>query len=113
MDFFFCLPVLFGFDKSIKQLDNAPHVCPRCHNGAVVKVKSRRKFSICFVPLIPLKSKKQWMCTICQWTSPEDGQFQPQPAGGGYGQGGAPGYYGGGGGYPQQPMHHGGGYPPK
>ncbi|KAK0562934.1 hypothetical protein OC861_005067 [Tilletia horrida] len=92
--------------------DSQPHVCPRCHNGAVVRAKTRTWFELCWVPLIPMKKSHIWICSICQWRAPQDGGYQPAPAGGGGFQGG---------GYPQQPQQYGygppqgyqQGYPPK
>ncbi|KAL9935235.1 hypothetical protein V8E36_005583 [Tilletia maclaganii] len=101
MDFCFFIPVIFGCPTKIKQEDNAPHVCPRCHNGAVVRAKSRTWFELCFIPLVPLKSKHIWICSICQWQTAQDSGFQPAPAGGG----------GGWGGHAQQPQQYGYGPP--
>ncbi|CAD6887858.1 unnamed protein product [Tilletia caries] len=104
MDIFFCIPILFGCPTKIKQEDGSPHVCPRCHNGAVVKAKSRMWFELCCIPLIPIKTKHIYVCGICQWQAPQDGGFQPAPAGG----------YAG---HPNQPQQYGygppQGYPPK
>jgi hypothetical protein len=57
------------------------HVCPRCHNAQVVTGKSRTWFEICWIPLIPFKSKHIYICGICQWQAPQDGQYQPPVAG--------------------------------
>lgn len=57
------------------------YVCPRCHNAQVVTGKSRTWFELCWIPLIPFKSKHIFICGICQWQAPQDGQFQPQVAG--------------------------------
>ncbi|PWN93520.1 hypothetical protein FA10DRAFT_264159 [Acaromyces ingoldii] len=103
MDFFFCIPVIFGCPTKIKQEGNGqPHVCPRCHNAQVVTGKSRTWFELCWIPLIPFKTKHIYICGICQWQAPQDGSYQPPVAGGGGGyQPQQPGY-----GPPQ-------GYPPK
>ncbi|UZJ52779.1 hypothetical protein CBS101457_002099 [Exobasidium rhododendri] len=49
---------------------------------------------------IPFKSKHIYICGICQWQAPTDGQFQPPVAGGGPG-------------YQNNPMGGNQGYPPK
>ncbi|PWN96845.1 hypothetical protein FA09DRAFT_339781 [Tilletiopsis washingtonensis] len=109
MDFFFCIPIMFGCPSKIKQEgDGTPHICPRCHNAQVVRAKRSKRFELCWIPLIPLGKKHLFFCSICQWSAPVDGGFQPQVAGGGYAHPGAPG--GGYGGYPQGQMQ---GYPPK
>ncbi|CEH19018.1 hypothetical protein CBOM_05704 [Ceraceosorus bombacis] len=105
MDFFFCIPVIFGCPSKIKQEgDGTPHICPRCHNAQAVTAKKKRWFELCWIPLIPLGSKHVYYCGICQWQMPQDGGFKPQVAGGNYqhpGYGPPTGY-----GPPQ-------GYPPK
>ncbi|TFK29781.1 hypothetical protein FA15DRAFT_663044 [Coprinopsis marcescibilis] len=79
MDFFFCLPVLFGCKTTVKpEGDQNPRVCPRCNNAAVIGAKTRNWFEICFVPLVPLSSKHIWTCTICNWQSPRgNGLWEP------------------------------------
>ncbi|KAF5324770.1 hypothetical protein D9611_004553 [Ephemerocybe angulata] len=93
MDFFFCLPILFGCKTTVKpDGDQIPRVCPRCNNAAVISAKSRDWFEICFVPLIPMSSKHIWTCSICQWSMRvEAGGWEPTPVG----QAGPPpaGYY--------------------
>ena len=38
--------------------------------AAVQSAKSRLWFELFFIPLVPLKSKRIWVCPICQWTMP-------------------------------------------
>ncbi|CAO1626171.1 unnamed protein product [Parajaminaea phylloscopi] len=103
MDFCFCIPIIFGCPTKIKQEgDGTAYVCPRCHNAQVITAKSRTWFELCWVPLIPMKSKHIYACGICQWQGDQGGNFTPQPAHGGGPPGGG---YGGG--------YNGGGYPPK
>ncbi|KAK7693328.1 hypothetical protein QCA50_002896 [Cerrena zonata] len=89
MDFFFCLPILFGCSEKVKpEGDQTPRVCPRCHNAAVIRANSRTWFEICWVPLVPMKKKHIWACTICQWNIPQQQGWEPQvptygPPGGG------------------------------
>ncbi|OAV93853.1 hypothetical protein PTTG_11862 [Puccinia triticina 1-1 BBBD Race 1] len=51
--------------------------------------KTRMWFEFCFLPIIPFKSKKVWICSICRWQAINDGTG-PQaisnipPPGGGY-----------------------------
>ncbi|KAJ3509084.1 hypothetical protein NMY22_g16415 [Coprinellus aureogranulatus] len=93
MDFFFCLPVLFGCKTTVKpEGDQTPRLCPRCNNAAVISAKTRDWFEICFVPLIPMSSKHIWTCTICQWSvHNQPGAWEPALPGHG---GPAPaGYY--------------------
>ncbi|CAH7688566.1 hypothetical protein BY996DRAFT_4588783, partial [Phakopsora pachyrhizi] len=88
----FFIPLQFGFPTKIAQIDSEKadvRICPRCHNGAVYSCKSRTWFEFCFLPLIPFKSKKIWICSICQWQAINDGNGpQPingiPPPGGGY-----------------------------
>jgi len=54
-------------------------------------------FELCFVPLIPMKSKRIWMCSICQWNVPVQQGWEPatpgyafHPGGRGGAQQGAP-----------------------
>ncbi|PWN48988.1 hypothetical protein IE53DRAFT_388811 [Violaceomyces palustris] len=105
MDFFFCIPVIFGCKDTIKQEGSGQaHICPRCHNAQVVTAKSKKWFELCWIPLIPMGSKHIFVCGICQWQAPQDGPYQPPvaQAGGGYYQ---PQQYG----YGPPPQ----GYPPK
>ncbi|EST08998.1 hypothetical protein PSEUBRA_001326 [Kalmanozyma brasiliensis GHG001] len=86
MDFCFFLPVIFGCPTKIKQEgDGSARVCPRCQNAQVVQAKARTWFELCWIPLIPMKSKHIYYCNICQWQAAQDGGFQPQVAGGGFG----------------------------
>ncbi|TCD61676.1 hypothetical protein EIP91_008098 [Steccherinum ochraceum] len=90
MDFFICLPIFFGCtDKIRPDGDPTPRVCPRCHNASVISAKSRMWFELCFLPVIPMSSKRIWVCSICQWavpiqpggwepTAPQYGQGYPQ-----------------------------------
>ncbi|PWN37864.1 uncharacterized protein FA14DRAFT_114134, partial [Meira miltonrushii] len=78
----FCIPIIFGCPTKIKQEGGGQaHVCPRCHNAQVVTGKSRTWFEVCWIPLIPFKAKHIYICGICQWQAPQDGQYQPQVAG--------------------------------
>ncbi|KDQ60644.1 hypothetical protein JAAARDRAFT_31608 [Jaapia argillacea MUCL 33604] len=105
MDFFFCLPIMFGCPTKVKpEGDQTPRICPRCHNASVFSAKSRMWFELCFVPLIPMTSKHLWMCGICQWNVPIQQGWEPALPGGGqyhhqmqappqaYGGGSNPGY---------------------
>ncbi|KAH6918739.1 hypothetical protein BKA70DRAFT_1248131 [Coprinopsis sp. MPI-PUGE-AT-0042] len=86
MDFFFCLPVLFGCKTTLKpEGDPNPRVCPRCNNVAATSAKSREWFELCFIPVIPMGSKHIWICSICQWRSPRgQGLWEPQAPGYGH-----------------------------
>ncbi|KAI1795991.1 hypothetical protein LXA43DRAFT_880933, partial [Ganoderma leucocontextum] len=57
--------------------DQTPRVCPRCHNAAVIRVKSRMWFELFFIPLIPMKSEHLWVCTICHWDVPLQQAWEP------------------------------------
>ncbi|KIS67721.1 uncharacterized protein UMAG_11133 [Mycosarcoma maydis] len=86
MDFCFFIPVIFGCPTKIKQEgDGSARICPRCQNAQVVQAKARTWFELCWIPLIPMKSKHIYFCNICQWQADQDGGFQPQVAGGGFG----------------------------
>ncbi|KIP09098.1 hypothetical protein PHLGIDRAFT_346469 [Phlebiopsis gigantea 11061_1 CR5-6] len=66
---FICLPVLLGCQTTVKpDGDLTPRVCPRCNNAAVQSAKTRTWFTLFFIPVVPLKSKRIWTCPICQWT---------------------------------------------
>ncbi|KNZ49917.1 hypothetical protein VP01_469g6 [Puccinia sorghi] len=99
----FFIPLQFGCPTKIAQVDaekdgqpSLPlihpyiRICPQCHNAAVTSCKSRMWFEFCFLPIIPFKSKKVWLCSICRWQAINDGQHGPQaissvpPPGGGY-----------------------------
>ncbi|CCM06229.1 uncharacterized protein FIBRA_08475 [Fibroporia radiculosa] len=78
MDFFFCIPIVFGCPTKVSPSgDQTPRICPRCHNASVVSAKSRMWFELCFVPLIPMRSKHIWMCSICQWNIPMQQGWEP------------------------------------
>ncbi|PLW23815.1 hypothetical protein PCANC_00790 [Puccinia coronata f. sp. avenae] len=88
----FFIPLQFGCPTKIAQVDAEKddiRICPQCHNAAVTSCKSRMWFEFCFLPIIPFKSKKVWLCTICRWQAINNGQG-PQavshfpPPGGGY-----------------------------
>ncbi|KAF9001913.1 hypothetical protein BDQ17DRAFT_1244018 [Cyathus striatus] len=59
--------------------DQTPRVCPRCHNAAVIRAKSREWFEFFFIPVIPMSSKHIWICSICNWTLPVQAGWEPQP----------------------------------
>ncbi|KAI0797871.1 hypothetical protein C8Q75DRAFT_739907 [Abortiporus biennis] len=89
MDFFFCLPILFGCSTKVKpEGDQTPRLCPRCNNASVCRAKSRMWFEICFVPLIPMSNKHVWICTICQWEVPLQQNWEPVLPGQGFNRGG-------------------------
>ncbi|GJE90865.1 hypothetical protein PsYK624_070090 [Phanerochaete sordida] len=82
LDLIFCLPVLVGCQTKVKpEGDTAPRICPRCNNAAVYPAKSRMWFELCFVPLVPMKSKRVWICPICQWQLPIQPGWQPPVVG--------------------------------
>ncbi|KAI0811265.1 hypothetical protein BC629DRAFT_1479982 [Irpex lacteus] len=94
---FLCIPITFGFPTKIKtdkHADLTPRICPICHNAAVQPGKARTWFELCFVPLVPLKARRIWVCPIPQVA----GDYQPGPqdwmgiAPGGYQQSFQPGY---------------------
>ncbi|KAI0341855.1 hypothetical protein BDW22DRAFT_1377169 [Trametopsis cervina] len=81
---FICLPIAFGFPTRIKtdrHGDQTPRICPMCHNPAVQPAKARTWFELCFVPLVPLKSQKIWICPICNWRMGIQEGWQPQVVG--------------------------------
>ncbi|EPT05964.1 hypothetical protein FOMPIDRAFT_1137969 [Fomitopsis schrenkii] len=89
MDFIFCLPIIFGCPTKIKaDGDQTPRVCPRCNNISVSSAKSRLWFELCWVPLIPMKSTRIWMCSICQWNIPLQQNWEPALPGGNFQPGG-------------------------
>ncbi|MBW0466641.1 hypothetical protein O181_006356 [Austropuccinia psidii MF-1] len=72
----FFIPLQFGCPTKIAQIEaekDDVRICPHCHNAAVTSCKTRMWFEFCFVPLIPFKSKKVWMCRICRWQVINDG----------------------------------------
>lgn len=88
----FFIPLQFGCPTKIAQIDAEKddiRICPQCHNAAVTSCKTRMWFEFCFLPIIPFKSKKVWLCSICRWQAINDGNG-PQaissmpPPGGGY-----------------------------
>ncbi|KAH9441191.1 hypothetical protein MJO28_015842 [Puccinia striiformis f. sp. tritici] len=92
----FFIPLQFGCPTKISQVDSEKddiRICPQCHNAAVTSCKTRMWFEFCFLPIIPFKSKKVWICSICRWQSLNEGNGSgPQsvaglapPPGGGYG----------------------------
>ncbi|CAH7687043.1 hypothetical protein BY996DRAFT_6431048 [Phakopsora pachyrhizi] len=56
--------------------DGQARVCPKCNNGSVFQANSRMWIEICFIPLVPCRSKDIWHCNICNWQA-ELGSFQP------------------------------------
>ncbi|KZT69012.1 hypothetical protein DAEQUDRAFT_691558 [Daedalea quercina L-15889] len=89
MDFIFCLPIMFGCPTRIKAHgDQTPRICPRCNNVSVTGAKSRLWFELCWVPLIPMKSNRIWMCSICQWNIPLQPNWEPAFPGGNFQPGG-------------------------
>jgi hypothetical protein len=38
-----------------------------CILAAVQPAKARTWFELCFIPLVPMKSKQVWICPICNW----------------------------------------------
>ncbi|KAI6118754.1 hypothetical protein EDD16DRAFT_1692857 [Pisolithus croceorrhizus] len=83
MDFFFCIPLVFGCPNKIRPTgDQTPRICPR---SSMFAAKSRIWFEFCFVPLIPLQSKDVWMCGICQLQTVMQPGWEPPVAGPGHG----------------------------
>ncbi|KAH8930737.1 hypothetical protein BT69DRAFT_1255246 [Atractiella rhizophila] len=78
MDFCFFIPIVFGCPTKISQSSSETRVCPRCHNASCVPATSKRRFELCWIPILPLGKKEIWFCGICQWSGPKDAQFQPQ-----------------------------------
>ncbi|GBE79097.1 hypothetical protein SCP_0202940 [Sparassis crispa] len=75
---FLCLPIFFGCPTRIKPEGNqTPRICPRCGNASVHSAKSRLWFELYFIPLIPLSSKRIWICSICQWSIPMEAGWEP------------------------------------
>ncbi|GAB3799602.1 zinc-ribbon domain-containing protein [Micromonospora zhanjiangensis] len=58
--------ILFGFRTSVHRLGVATFVCRNCGNAAG-QVVSRRvtKFTLFFIPLIPVRTKYGTQCTFC------------------------------------------------
>jgi hypothetical protein len=60
--------VIFGFgDDATDFGPAAPSTCPKCHNIVYLHhVRSERKFSLYFVPLVPISSNEYLVCPICK-----------------------------------------------
>ncbi|WRT64342.1 uncharacterized protein IL334_001274 [Kwoniella shivajii] len=75
-----CIPLIFGFPTKFKQDAPEPgRMCPRCNNAAVVGGNSRTWFEFFWVPLIPFKKSRVWICTTCQWEMKQGDGYDPQP----------------------------------
>src|SRR5262249_32577049 len=65
---FNCRMVIFGFGPG-KQEDLgevAPAVCPNCHNQVFLRhVRSKKRFSLYFVPVVPYGTDDYQVCPIC------------------------------------------------
>ncbi|KAI0094025.1 hypothetical protein BDY19DRAFT_920276 [Irpex rosettiformis] len=84
LDLLLCIPISFGCPTKIKpdtDADLTPRICPVCHNAAVQPAKARTWFELCFVPLVPMKSRRVWVCPICQWSMNIQPGWQPQVVG--------------------------------
>jgi len=58
--------LIFGWGWRVKHLRTVSLTCPRCGNFAAHPVyKKVLKFSLFFVPLIPLRTKYTTQCTAC------------------------------------------------
>jgi hypothetical protein len=58
--------IIFGLTSRDHLLATISVVCERCgHQGAHHLTKHVRKFSIFFIPLIPLGTRYQDTCTVC------------------------------------------------
>lgn len=65
---FICIPILFGCQTKLKPEPNqAPQICPHCHNASVFPTKKNTWFELFFVPIIPLSRKHILLCMICGW----------------------------------------------
>ncbi|MBW0487131.1 hypothetical protein O181_026846 [Austropuccinia psidii MF-1] len=73
-----CICISFGCPTKINPGggDGQARVCPRCHNGSVFQADSRTWIEICFIPLLPCRSKDIWHCSICNWQA-DLASFQP------------------------------------
>src|SRR4051794_20859713 len=61
--------VIFGFGAGEPQDhgEAAPTVCPNCHNVVYLHhIRSEKKFSLYFVPLIPYGSDEYLLCPVCR-----------------------------------------------
>ena len=70
--------VIFGFGpgKQEDQGEVAPAVCPNCHNQVFLHhVRSKKRFSLYFVPVVPYGTDDYLVCPICsrglQLSSPQ------------------------------------------
>ena len=60
--------VIFGFGpgKQEDQGEVAPAVCPNCHNQVFLHhVRSKKRFSLYFVPVVPYGTDDYLVCPIC------------------------------------------------
>src|SRR5262249_41786478 len=60
--------VIFGFGagKQEDQGEVAPAVCPNCHNQVFLRhVRSKKRFSLYFVPVVPYGTDDYLVCPIC------------------------------------------------
>ncbi|KAF8201608.1 hypothetical protein BJ912DRAFT_945873 [Pholiota molesta] len=65
---FLCIPIVFGCPSKIKpEGQEAPRLCPQCHNLSVIRAKRTMWFELFWLPLVPIHWKHIWICTICQW----------------------------------------------
>ena len=65
---FNCRMVIFGFGpgKQEDQGEVAPAVCPNCHNQVFLHhVRSKKRFSLYFVPVVPYGTDDYLVCPIC------------------------------------------------
>ncbi|PCH40210.1 hypothetical protein WOLCODRAFT_68567, partial [Wolfiporia cocos MD-104 SS10] len=44
-------------------------VCPTCDEAAVHSAHMRYWMKCCYIPVIPLPSKRVWHCETCDWTT--------------------------------------------
>ncbi|KAM0748841.1 hypothetical protein T439DRAFT_327344 [Meredithblackwellia eburnea MCA 4105] len=78
----FFIPLVWGTSSSLSQERSDTRICPKCSNANVEPVKVKKRFELCWVPLVPMGTKELWFCNICQWSTPIGGTFQPAPANG-------------------------------
>jgi uncharacterized protein YbaR (Trm112 family) len=64
--------IIFGFgDQAQDYGPAAPATCPNCHNIVYLHhIRSERKFSLYFVPLVPISSNEYLACPICKHALP-------------------------------------------
>ncbi|KAK2467038.1 hypothetical protein APHAL10511_001296 [Amanita phalloides] len=82
---FLFLPIIVGCPTKYKALDGQQlaRVCPHCHNASLICAKRTTWFEFFFIPVVPISSKRVWMCHICRWSAPlVDGQDFPAAYGG-------------------------------